>query len=144
MASIDYDFDAARKAGVPDEQIVEYLKSKDVGYDFDAARKAGVPDEQIVDYLWKQTGGVSADEDRDASRPARMTAKPTGQVQKADTIDDLSREQIAGLAGEAETSVKAAPEPGLLGRIKEFGTDSEARRARMSPETSPATIMRSF
>ncbi len=46
----DYDVEGARKAGLSDDKIADYLASQ-TGYDIGAARKAGVPDTSIIGHL---------------------------------------------------------------------------------------------
>ena len=51
-----YDWEGARKAGLSNSGILDYLNSNGAlgGYDLAGARKAGIPDDEIADFLAKK------------------------------------------------------------------------------------------
>ena len=81
-----FDIEAARKDGVPDSAIADYL-AKQKGFNIEAARKDGVPDDAIVNHLISKPAQPKAEE----------TSKPTAPVQEQPTpAEDNSSDFVRG------------------------------------------------
>lgn len=57
MATLKYDYLAAKKAGLTDTDIANYLASQS-GYDIEGAREAGLKDNEIISYLNRTEAGA--------------------------------------------------------------------------------------
>jgi len=122
-----FDVAAARKDGVPDSQIADYLASK-VNFDLKAARNDNVPDSQIVDYLAPKIG----------AQPSNIeSVGQAGQTVASNIMENLK--DAATQTGEAISN----PTPGapvILQRIGQVGNAIQGvGQAAMAPVAGLAT-----
>lgn len=88
-----FDIEAARKDGVPDSQIADYLAGS-AGFDIQAARKDGANDSEIADYLSQKISKISSSQEQPGFFDRVSKDLNDRSQQEQDTIDAYAQGKI--------------------------------------------------